>query len=59
MSELQDVVRTALTAFEALQSGSVGVNGRTGALLHRSLTELARILDRAAPAAAQGDPETV
>jgi hypothetical protein len=35
--ELRNLLYTAITAFEALQTGSVGVSGTTGSLLHRSL----------------------
>jgi hypothetical protein len=35
--ELRNLVYTAITAFEALQTGSVGVAGNTGTLVHRSL----------------------
>ncbi|MEO5821385.1 MAG: hypothetical protein ABIT71_12850 [Vicinamibacteraceae bacterium] len=58
-AELHDLVRTALTAFEALQTGSVGVNGRTGDLVLRSLKQLAEILGRSAAGPAQGDSERV
>jgi hypothetical protein len=47
--ELQNLVYTALTAFEALQSGAVGLSGSTGVLVHRSLLELrALVLERQA-----------
>jgi hypothetical protein len=35
--ELCILVNAAITAFEVLQTGSVGVSGTTGALVHRSL----------------------
>ena len=38
--ELQNLVYTALTAFEVLQTGRVGVSGTTGDLVHRSLVAL-------------------
>ena len=38
--ELRNHVQTALIAFEVLKSGSVGVSGSTGAVLHRSLVAL-------------------
>jgi hypothetical protein len=41
--ELKNLVYTALTAFEALQAGTVGVSGATGALVHRSLMRLQAI----------------
>ncbi len=41
--ELKNLVYTALTAFEALQKGTIGVSGATGALLHGSLMRLQAI----------------
>jgi hypothetical protein len=35
--ELQNLTDTAITAFEVLRSGNVGVGGSTGAVVHRSL----------------------
>jgi signal transduction histidine kinase len=35
--ELRNLTHTALLAFEALKTGSVGIAGNTGAVLHRSL----------------------
>jgi hypothetical protein len=35
--ELKNLLFTAITAYEALQTGSVGVSGTTGSLVHRSL----------------------
>jgi hypothetical protein len=35
--QLQNLTETAITAFEVLQSGNVGVGGSTGAVVHRSL----------------------
>jgi hypothetical protein len=43
--ELRTLSHTALVAFEALQTGSVGVGGSTGALLHRSLKALDALLE--------------
>jgi hypothetical protein len=37
---------TALIAFEVLQTGSVGIAGSTGTLLHRSLKALDALLER-------------
>jgi signal transduction histidine kinase len=37
---LRNLVGTAVTAFEVLKSGNVGVGGSTGAILNRSLTGL-------------------
>ena len=39
-SELLRLVTSAMTAFEMLQRGSVGIAGATGALVHRNLAEL-------------------
>lgn len=44
--ELRDLVKTAITAFDVLQTGSVGVTGRTGSLVKRSLQTMAAILER-------------
>lgn len=46
--ELLAMVSTAITAFEVLQTGTVGIAGRTGTLLHRTLTQMRDILDRRA-----------
>jgi hypothetical protein len=43
--ELRALVNGAITAFEVLQSGSVGVSGTTGALVHRSLLDIRTRLD--------------
>ena len=40
MHEVRDMLNTALLAFESLKRGTVTVNGRTGAVLGRSLTGL-------------------
>ena len=44
--ELRTLTEAAITAFEVLQEGSVGVGGSTGALVHRSLTAIRALLDR-------------
>jgi hypothetical protein len=47
--ETQDVstlINTAITAFEVLQTGHVGVGGSTGALVHRSLLAIRALVDR-------------
>jgi len=54
--ELRELVKTAIAAFEALQTGSVGVSGRTGTLVYVSLLNIDAILDRQRPAPAK--PET-
>jgi hypothetical protein len=42
--ELRNLLYTAITAFEALQTGSVGVGGTTGNLLHRSLLAMRSLM---------------
>ena len=44
--ELQNLITTAITAFEVLQTGSVGVAGSTGAVVHRSLMAIRALVDR-------------
>lgn len=44
--ELRNLLGTAMLAFDALQSGSVGIGGSTGAVLGRSLTSLRALVDR-------------
>ena len=43
--ELRNLTNTAITAFEVLQSGSVGIGGSTGALIYRSLVEIRGIIE--------------
>jgi hypothetical protein len=50
--ELRILINTAITGFEVLQSGSVGVKGTTGALIQRSLMAIRALIDR--PVAAIG-----
>jgi hypothetical protein len=38
--ELRTLINTAITAFEALQTGSAGIEGTTGDLVHRSLIDI-------------------
>jgi hypothetical protein len=38
--ELRNLAETAITAFEVLQEGNVGVGGSTGALVHRTLVAI-------------------
>lgn len=61
--ELRNLLSTAVLSFEALQRGAVGVNGRTSALLGRSLQGLRHIIDRALGevrlAAALHDPQRI
>ena len=60
LSELWSLVNSASAAFEALQSGRVGVDGATGAVVRRSLATLRAHVDRrevdAARAAAPPTP---
>jgi hypothetical protein len=44
--ELRILTNTAITAFEALQRGNVGVGGSTGAVVHRSLLAIRGLVDR-------------
>ena len=45
--ELRNLVNTATVAFEILRTGSVGISGNTGAVLHRSLSGLRDLIGRA------------
>ena len=45
--EVRALVNAAITAFEVLQTGSVGITGTTGALVHRNLLDLRTCLDGA------------
>jgi hypothetical protein len=44
--ELLTLANTAITAFEALQTGNVGIGGSTGSLVHRSLLAIRTLADR-------------
>jgi hypothetical protein len=44
-NKLRNLITIALTAFEVLQTGSVGVAGRTGTLVHRSLLSIRALID--------------
>ena len=44
--ELRNSIQTATLAFKALESGTVPINGSTGALVKRSLKALSGLLDR-------------
>ena len=44
--ELRNLTNTALLAFEALKTGSVGVAGNTGTVLHRSLLATRALIER-------------
>jgi hypothetical protein len=54
--ELRNLTNTAITAFEVLQTGNVGVRGSTGAMVHRSLLGIRALIDR--PLAEIADPES-
>jgi hypothetical protein len=47
--DLRHLTNTAITAFEVLQSGTVGVGGTTGALVLRSLMGIRALIDRPVP----------
>ena len=44
--ELRNLINTAITAFEVLKTGNVGVAGSTGGVLQRSLTGLRALVGR-------------
>jgi len=44
--ELRDLLNGALLAFHALKRGAVAINGNTGSVLGRSLTDLRDLVDR-------------
>ena len=43
-NELENLTNAAITAFEVLQTGDVGVGGSTGVVLHRSLLGIRAVL---------------
>jgi len=43
---LKNLISTAITAFEVLRAGNVGVGGSTGAVVHRNLIAIRDALDR-------------
>ena len=45
-NQLRALTNTAITAFEALKSGNVGIAGSTGVVLHRSLIAILALVDR-------------
>jgi hypothetical protein len=45
-SELRTLADIAITAFEVLQSGNVGIGGSTGMVVHRSLKDIRALVDR-------------
>jgi hypothetical protein len=44
--ELRNLIDSAITAFEVLESGNVGVGGSTGRVVQRSLTSMRALVDR-------------
>ena len=46
--ELRSLTDAAITAFEVLQTGYVGIGGSTGAVVHRSLLGIRALIDRPA-----------
>jgi hypothetical protein len=51
--ELRNLTNTAITAFDVLQTGNVGVGGSTGAVLRRSLMAIRAFVDRPTTAVEQ------
>ena len=51
--EMLHLVNAAITAFEVIQTGTVGVGGTTGALISRSLTSMRALINRPAAEAAR------
>ena len=41
---LQNLLYTAITAFEVLQTGTVGIGGNTGTVVHRSLVAMRSLI---------------
>jgi hypothetical protein len=52
--ELRNLIHTAITAFEVLQTGNVGVAGSTGAVVHRSLLAIRAFVERTPEARVAG-----
>ena len=44
--ELRNLTNAAISAFEALQTGNVGIGGITGAIVHRNLVSIRALIDR-------------
>lgn len=44
--EMRNALNTAMFAFDLIREGTVGVNGNTGGILHRSLTRMCDVIDR-------------
>jgi hypothetical protein len=51
--EVQILTEAAITAFEVLRTGNVGVGGSTGSVVHRSLLAIRALVDRPRAAGAQ------
>jgi hypothetical protein len=45
-NQLRTLTKTAITAFEVIQTGTVGLEGTTAAVLHRSLKAIWALVDR-------------
>jgi len=45
-NELRNLVTTAITAFDVLQTGNVGINGTTGGVVRRSLAAIGELVNR-------------
>jgi hypothetical protein len=57
--ELRLLLQTAITAFEVLQTGNVGIGGSTGAMVLRSLRSIEALLDRKSAAIAPEVTDTI
>jgi hypothetical protein len=44
-NEMRNLIHAAITAFEVIQTGTVGVGGTTGALVHRSLVGIRALIE--------------
>ena len=53
--ELRNSLNTAILAFHAMKGGAVGIHGRTGAVLGRSLVSLQHIINRTPFGSPTGD----
>jgi len=54
--ELRNLTNTAITAFEVLQTGNVGIAGSTGAVVYRSLMAIRAFVDRTSPSGRTSKP---
>ena len=55
-NEMRNLINAAITAFEVIQTGTVGVGGTTGALVQKSLMGIRALIDRPAAEVAQPVP---